>query len=199
MEHLGGNIFTDSIVTFTGEIFSEMLSGYVADEIGRAFVLRFAGLLGGVGFIMYELIQIQSIKTILIFMTSFGFSATFNVIYIYSPEAFPTTIRSTVMGFLYLASRLGALMVPSVSSILSHVAIFFGALSILSSYLCFGLEETLGKDIQDDVPEAIRQSSFLSKRASRKNITSLRQISRLSKNSIRKSIVSDFYFKVDEI
>lgn len=195
LEHLGGDLITDSIVTFTGEIISEIISGYCADEFGRLIVLKSAGFLGGTGFILYEMISSHKIKTILIFITSFGFSATFNVIYIYSPEIFPTSVRSTVMGFLYLLSRFGALIVPSVSAFVPHSPLLFGVLAIVSSYLCFQLTETLGREMEDDMPEVVRQKSFLS--------TSNRAISKklsrkyLSKMSFNKAIVSDYYFKVD--
>lgn len=198
LEHLGGDIITDSIVTFTGEIISEIISGYFADEFGRLVVMKSAGFIGGIGFILYELVDNHSIKTLFIFLTSFGFSATFNVIYIYSPEIFPTSIRSTVMGFLYLISRLGALIVPSVTAIIPHTPILFGLLSIVSSYLCFQLTETLGRDIDDDMPEVNRQKSFLS--TSNAAIRKSRRISGkyINKTSFNKPIISDFYFKIEE-
>lgn len=195
LEHLGGDIFTDSLVTFSGEIFSEILSGWCADEFGRVLVLKGSGFLGGISFILYEVISDPTMKSILIFGTSMGFSATFNVIYIYSPEIFPTTIRSTVMGFLYLISRFGALAAPSLSAMVPHNPVLFGIAAIISSYLCFQLEETLGKDIADDVPEAKRQMSFLS----RSPLASQRKLSYVSKVSINnRTVVSDLYFKIDE-
>jgi len=198
LEHLGGDIITDSIITFTGEIISEIISGYFADEFGRLLVLKSAGFIGGFGFIFYELLGNHSLKNLFIFMTSFGFSATFNVIYIYSPEIFPTSIRLTVMGFLYLNSRLGALIVPTVSLIIPHTPILFGILSIISSYLCFQLTETLGREIDDDMPEIIRQKSFLS--TSNAAIRTSRRLSKkfVSKLSLNKPIMSDFYFKIEE-
>ena len=196
LEHLGGDLITDSIVTFTGEIISEIISGYLADEFGRLIVLKSAGFIGGIGFILYEIISNKSLKTLFIFMTSFGFSATFNVIYIYSPEIFPTSVRSTVMGFLYLVSRLGALLVPTVSTVIPHTPILFAILAIISSYLCFQLTETLGREMEDDMPEVVRQKSFLS--TSNRNVS--RKLSRkyFSKMSFNKAIVSDFYFKIDD-
>ncbi len=188
---------TDSLVTFTSEIISELVSGYCADEFGRLFVLRSSGIIGGITFILYELTNSHSIKTVMIFITSFGFSATFNVIFIYSPEIFPTSVRSTVMGYLYLISRLGALLSPSVSAIIPHMPILYGVLAVVSSYLCFQLTETLGKNIEDDMPEVMptRQTSFLSqnRHASWKNSRKY-----LSKMSFNKSIVSDYYFKIEE-
>ena len=191
LEHLGGDIFTDSFITFISEIISEMTSGYIADEYGRLIVLKTAGIGGGVSFILYSLISNPSIRSVLIFITSFGFSASFNLVFIYSPEVFPTSIRSTVIGFLFLMSRIGALVVPSLSALFPNPFLIFGLLSIISGYLCFYLEETLGNDILDDIPEIIRQKSFLSfnQNKSKKN---------LSKLNISKAIVSDCYFKVHD-
>jgi MFS family permease len=192
LEHLGGNLFADSIVTFLGELASEILSGYCADEFGRVIVLKFGALFGGVSFIFYELITDATLKSILLFCTSIGFSAFFNAIYIFSPEAVPTSVRSTVMGFLYLISRLGALMAPTVSAVLPHSAICYGFVSVFAFYFCFQLKETLGKEIPEDVPESKRQQSFLSRTASK------RKISYTSKRSFNRTIVSDLYFKIDE-
>jgi ABC-type multidrug transport system fused ATPase/permease subunit len=192
LEHLGGNLFVNSIVTFIGEMFSELLSGFLADEFGRILVLKISGIMGGVGFIMYELIEDGHwIKSVFIFMTSFGFSGTFNLIYIYSPEVFPTTIRSTVMGWLYFTSRLGAMLVPGLTPHIPHNPILFGCLSLVTVYASSFLTETLGKEIPDDVPEAKRQTSFLT--------TSNRKLSSSNSYNVsftRKTIVSDSYFKL---
>ena len=174
---------------------SELISGYLADKYGRLIVLKSSGFLGGIGFILYFFIENHSIKTMLIFITSLGFSATFNVIFIYSPEIFPTSIRSTVMGFLYFISRLGALIVPSVTVIIPKPALLFGILSVISSYLCFNLTETLGKEIEDDMPEINRQKSFLSSGLNKSNTKLSRR--NFSKNSLGVPIVSDYYFKID--
>jgi hypothetical protein len=162
LEHVGTNIFIDSIITFIGEAVSELLTGYLCDVFGRLVILKGCGFLGGFSFIFYEILIEGPIKSVLIFTTSFGFSGVFNVIYIYTPEAFPTSIRSTVMSFVFFISRIGALLVPSVSAAVEKNAFVFGALSIFSSYLAFRLPETLGQPLEDDVPESKKQMTFLS-------------------------------------
>jgi hypothetical protein len=139
-----------------------MLTGYLSDVFGRLFILKTCGFLGGVSFILYEILLEGTFRSVLIFTTSFGFSGIFNTIFIYSPEVFPTSIRSTVMSYLFFISRCGALLVPSVSAAIKRNAFVFGAMSILSSYLAFNLPETLGQPIEDDVPESKKQMSFLS-------------------------------------
>jgi MFS family permease len=194
IEHLGGDIFIDSIITFAAEIISELSSGYMADEFGRVIVLELSGAIGGAAFILWELTTNPNwLKSVFVFITSFGFSATFNTIYIYSPESFPTTIRSTAMGFLFLISRLGALLVPSVSAIVPHNPIFFGILAIISAYCSTMLPETLGSEIPDDVPESKRAFSFLSKSGINSDKKYMSPM-----NASRKTIISDFYFKVEQ-
>lgn len=185
IEHLGGNLFIDSIVTFGGEAVSEILSGYMADHFGRVIVLEVCGFMGGFGFIAYEFLspEYATIKTVLIFISSFGFSGVFNLLFIYTPEIFPTSIRSTVMGLVYFISRIGALLVPTVVAIVSRSNFVFGIVSIFGAYLCYQLKETLGEDILDDVPENLHQLSFLSThRLSKQN------------SSFLKPMISDRYF-----
>lgn len=55
---------------------------------------------------------------------------------------------------------MGALIVPSVSALIPRIQLFFGVLGILSSFLCLNLKETIGKEIEDEVPE-VRSQNFL--------------------------------------
>ena len=195
LEQLGGSVILNSLVMFTAEIISELLTGYLADQYGRLIIFKISGLIGGIAFILFELFSNITFKTILIFITSFGFSGTFNLIFIYSPEIFPTTIRSTTMGFLYFMSRLGPLLVPTLSKFLPHIPILFGFLSLSTSYLSFKLEETLGRDIEDDMPDIVRQKSFLSfnQKKSQKSFRNIRS----KETSNLKLITKDGFFKID--
>jgi MFS family permease len=188
IEHLGGNMFVDSILTFSAELFAEMISGWFADIYGRKIVLQGGCFVGGIAFILFELISTPSIKTVLLFITSLGFSTVFNVIYIYSPEAIPTSIRSTVMGVLFVSSRIGAMSVPTILRIVNHPPILFGILSLISGYLCKFMEETLGAELQDDIVENTKpeaQQSFF---------TSSRRLLGSKGEKLRRTIVSDTYF-----
>jgi MFS family permease len=188
IEHLGGNMFVDSILTFSAEMTAELLSGWFADIYGRKVVLEVGNIMGGISFIIYEMIEKSPLKTALIFSTSFGFSSVFNVIYIYSPEAIPTSIRSTIMGLLYFSSRIGAMIVPGLLRFINHPPIFFGMLALVSAYLSTFLEETLGADLPDELIEFTEPAtqSFFS--GSKKRIGSRRE-------NLRRTIVSDNYFK----
>jgi MFS family permease len=190
IENLGGDLFIDTIVTFGGEAMSEMLSGYLADHFGRIIVLKICGFMGGFGFIAYESLghELATLKTILVFVSSFGFSGVFNLLFIYTPELFPTSIRSTVTGSVYFISRVGALMVPSVVALIAGSNYVFGMISIIGSILCYYMPETLGEDILDDVPENLHQLSFLS----------THKLSKQNSSMMVKTMISDRYFFGDD-
>ena len=162
---MGGDFFADSILAFTGEISSELSSGWLAEIFGRVLVMQAGAFLGATAFLLY--ISISSsflwLKSILIFLSTFGFAAIFNVVFIYTPELFPTPIRGTICGFSYLISRLGAMIVSPITEAFgpSHanlILVFFG---YAMGTACFYLEETLGKEMQDEIPEALGATSFV--------------------------------------
>lgn len=196
LEHISGDIVTNSIVIFTGELISEIISGYLADKYGRLIVMQTAGFIGGMGFLFHEFSSNKTFKKLLVFLISLGFSANFNIIFIYAPEVFPTTVRSTVYGFLCFIGKFGAFTVPSISALVPRVQFLFALLAIVSSCLCFLLKETLGSQMQDDIPEVKRRKSFLSV-----SDTAARRISLncLRKMSINKQLLCDSLLKVDPL
>jgi MFS family permease len=186
------NMFMESIVTYGAEVISEILSGWLAGIFGRVKVLKILSFMGGVCFIAYYFSSDKFVRTILIFMSSFGFSGAVNDLYIYSPEVFPTSIRSVTVGFLFLTSRVAAMLIPILNKMIKQLPILCGAMSILGSYLCFYLEETLGKDLLDDIPEVKRGYSVLS--TSSKNISKMTFSPTYRKST--ESIVSGSYFRL---
>ena len=163
--HMGGDFFADSILAFTGEITSELSSGWMAEIFGRVFVMQSGAFLGATCFLVYISTPVTYfwMRSFFIFFATFGYAALFNVVFIYTPELFPTPIRGTVCGFSYLISRLGAMIVSPLTeafgpSKANFIFILFG---YLMGVCCFYMEETLGKEIQDEIPEATGNTSFV--------------------------------------
>jgi MFS family permease len=192
LERKEGNIFIDTIITYTAEVIAELFSGFCANIFGRVFMIKYLSFAGGIGFLLNFLINSRTIQPFLIFVSSFGFSGALNILYIYTPESFPTSIRAKTFGFLFLISRAAAVVVPVVSNISRHMPLFIAILSSLGGWMTCFLEETLGREMVDDIPELQRKYSVLS--FSKKSLKSINKIS--STNLIRETIVSDIYFKV---
>ncbi len=97
----------------------------------------------------------MEIKAILIFISMFGFSATFNVIYIYTPEILTISIKGSMSEFLFLLSRFAPFCVPILSEFIGdYIDFAFILMGISYGIACFGLNETLGKVITEDIPES---------------------------------------------
>lgn len=102
-----GNIFIKSIVTYTAEVVAEMSSGLLANKYGRVTMIESLSYLGGVTFILSYFLndKFQSLRSIILFGGGFGFAEAFNLLYIYTNEIFPMSIKALSFGFLFLISR----------------------------------------------------------------------------------------------
>lgn len=158
-----GNLFLNSIFTYTGEVISEMCSGILANKFGRVRVTEVLSYMGGFAFIISYFIQRGNdfFRSIILFISSFGFSGSLNLLYIYTNELFPMSIKALTFGFMYLMSRAGGVAIPLFLAS-SYYPIILGGLSVSCGYLMGKLPETLGKKLLDDVPETIRNYSALS-------------------------------------
>ena len=157
-----GNLFLNSIFTYTGEVISEMCSGILANKFGRVRVTEILSYLGGFAFIISYFIQNNKIiLSIILFLSSFGFAGALNLLYIYTNELFPMSIKALTFGFMYLMSRAGGVAIPIFLNT-NYYPILLGGLSVSCGYFMGKLPETLGKKLLDDVPETIRKFSALS-------------------------------------
>ena len=157
-----GNLFLNSIFTYTGEVISEMCSGILANKFGRVRVTEILSYLGGFAFIISYFIQNNKIfLSFILFLSSFGFAGALNLLYIYTNELFPMSIKALTFGFMYLMSRAGGVAIPLFLNTV-YYPIILGGLSVSCGYFMGKLPETLGKKLLDDVPETIRRYSVLS-------------------------------------
>ena len=158
-----GNLYLNSIFTYTGEVISEMSSGVLANSFGRVRVTEILSYLGGFAFILSYFMQkdYDLLRSVILFISSFGFSGSLNLLYIYTNELFPLSIKALTFGFMYLMSRAGGVAIPLFLAS-DYYPIILGGLSISCGYLMGKLPETLGKKLLDDVPETIRSYSALS-------------------------------------
>lgn len=158
------NIFSHSVFTFLGEIVAEMISGILANCFGRVNVMTYLSYMGGISFIVSYFInenEYDLIKTAFLFISSFGFAGTMNLLYIYTNEIFPISIKSSTFGFMFLVSRAGGVAVPLFTKSKLY-PIILGTISVSCGLMLRSREETIGKKLEDDVPESKREYSPLS-------------------------------------
>ncbi|XP_049909750.1 synaptic vesicle 2-related protein-like [Epinephelus moara] len=93
--------------------------------------------------------------TICIFIARASVSGGFQVVFVYTPEVYPTEIRAFAMGTCSAVARLGALITPFVAQVLLRASLpvtlsFYCVLSLLGGIVSLLLPiETLGRTLQE--------------------------------------------------
>ena len=164
LENMKGNFFENSFFSFFGEATAELLSGYLSGIFGRTIILKVGGVVGALGFLGNKFCP-YSLKSILLLIAMMGYSSTFNVMYIYTPEIIPSSIRSTVCGAIYFCGMVAPSCVPFIKTFIpntfENLFIIFG---FLYSIACIKLKETLGKENSDEIPEEKKEMLLINQK-----------------------------------
>lgn len=151
--HMKGNFFFNGILSFSGEIISELGSGYLADIKGRIVIMKYSTYLGSISLLIYKFVG-TNLKSIFVMGSMFGYAAIYNVLGIYVPENFPVYIRGNVTGFLIILLRFSPILVPFLTNILGqNVDYVFISLGFFAGFILNFLEETFGKPTIECIPE----------------------------------------------
>ena len=150
-----GSFYLTCFCSFAGEITGELSSGVLAGIIGRIKVLYIGCFISGLSMILYTLIDSIGLSYLCIFLATLGVASSFNVLFIYTPELYPTPIRGIICGYTYLLSRFGAMVVSPITSSLGAYTtnILFSCASIAAGIIISKMPETLGKELQNEIPE----------------------------------------------
>lgn len=142
MENYSGDFFTNYFITYIAEALSLILSGYVANLLGRLATMKVFSMIVAIAFIIFECFSgLAKVSFIFIFIASFGISAFYNVMSISQNEYFPTVIRGTSVGFLYIISKLATTFVPYLTIYFSHSPLLISLFLIVGFFLMFKLDE----------------------------------------------------------
>jgi MFS transporter, OCT family, solute carrier family 22 (organic cation transporter), member 4/5 len=80
----------------------------------------------------------------------FGMAATYNLLFIYTAELFPTVVRNAALGCTAQASQMGAIVAPLVVMLGERLPFaVFGASGIVGGLLVLYLPETMNKPLYD--------------------------------------------------
>ena len=94
----------------------------------------------------------------------FGASAAFTLIYLYTAEMFPTTVRATALGVCSMGARVGGILAPQVVLYLPTVApkespmAVMGVCSLVGAFLSVFLPETLGSHTVQSISDVLALS-----------------------------------------
>jgi OCT family organic cation transporter-like MFS transporter 4/5 len=161
---LGGDLFMNFFLAGLVEFPSYFFCMYIFKYIGRRPLL--AIMMYGAGFSCLAIIPFVMAKNVyhvpimcFAMLGKFCITSSFGIIYVYSAEVYPTTLRQIGVGSCSVVGRAGSIVAPFIKE-LTAIASFgasmgiFGTLSVLVGLFCILLPETRDKEIPDTLEEA---------------------------------------------
>ncbi|XP_017979372.1 PREDICTED: organic cation/carnitine transporter 7 isoform X2 [Theobroma cacao] len=150
--------YKDVFITTFAEFPGLLLSAATVDKFGRKFSMSIMFFLCCIFLPPLVFHQPQALTTGLLFGARICITTTFTVVYIYAPEIYPTSIRSTGVGVASSVGRIGGMVCPLVAVGLVHgchqtAAIMLFEIVIFVSGICvlFFPLETKGRDLSDSI------------------------------------------------
>lgn len=152
--NLETNLYITVLVNAVAEMPAFFLTAVLIDRFGRkplgVGTQWFSGIFCIVGSFMGNEGAWKVMRMACGVLGIFGMAGTYNLLFIYAMELFPTVVRNAALGCATQAAQLGAIMAPFVVVMGGGIPfLIFGVCGIVGGLLTFYLPETLNKPLYD--------------------------------------------------
>jgi len=159
--NLAGSIYLNNFLSGLVEIPSHIVAQFAVDIIGRRTTLMSLMSLSGFGAFISGFLKGKQ-RIFFALVGRFGISGSFNVVYLYTTELFPTIVRSAALGSCSMIGRIGSISAPQVlflrvisPELPSIVLALFAFLAVLT---CTLVPETHGLILEESLEGAELQA-----------------------------------------
>lgn len=132
--------------------------------LGRKFICMIGFLLAGLCLFLTMVLlwadpTAEIALLVLVVIGKSSLTGVYATLYIFTPELFPTTVRSTAMGLCSMIARVGAVSASFIAMYLADVSkmatcLIFAVLATAAGFACIGLPETAGQPFLETIEEA---------------------------------------------
>ncbi|KAJ0481693.1 putative major facilitator, sugar transporter, major facilitator superfamily [Helianthus annuus] len=152
--NLETNLYVSVLVNAVAEMPAFFLTAVLIDRFGRkplgVGTQWFSGIFCIAGSFMGNEGAWKVIRMLCGVLGIFGMAGTYNLLFIYAMELFPTVVRNAALGCATQAAQLGAILAPFVVVMGGGIPfLVFGVCGIVGGLLTFYLPETLNKPLYD--------------------------------------------------
>ncbi|MFS7984654.1 putative major facilitator, sugar transporter, major facilitator superfamily [Helianthus anomalus] len=152
--NLNTNIYLSVLFNSAAEMPAYLLTAILIDRFGRKPLGIGTQWFSGIFCLLGSLVGSQGnwkvIRTLCSVLGIFGMAGTYNLLYVYAMELFPTVVRSAALGSARQVGQIGAIIAPFVVVMDADFSfIVFGACGIVGGILMFFLPETLNMPLYD--------------------------------------------------
>ncbi|CAK8535216.1 unnamed protein product [Lathyrus sativus] len=152
--NLETNLYMNVLLNAVSELPAFMLMAVLSYRFGRKPLtigtMWFSGFFCLMGSLMSNIGVWKVIKMVCGVLGIFGIAGTYNLLFIYTTELFPTVVRNTALGSTAQAVQMGAILVPFVVVLGGWLPFgVFAVCGILGGMIAFYLPETLNMPLYD--------------------------------------------------
>ncbi|XP_020109338.1 organic cation/carnitine transporter 4, partial [Ananas comosus] len=152
--NLKTNLYLSVLLNAVAEMPAFVLTAVLLDRFGRKPLGVGTMWLSGVFCIVGSMVggygAMKIVRMVCGILGIFGMAATYNLLFIYTAELFPTVVRNAALGCATQASQMGAILAPMVVVLGDKVPFaVFGLSGIVGGILVFYLPETMNKPLYD--------------------------------------------------
>ncbi|XP_067007242.1 organic cation transporter protein [Anabrus simplex] len=157
---LAGNKYLNYILTGVIELPSPIATYYCLNRIGRKVSLCGSLIASGICCFLFIAVPTEMtwLRIVLYLAGKFSITISFDVIYIFAVEMFPTELRQSMLAGCSVMGGLGPIAAPQVPLLARYMEslplLLFGSTSVISGILALLLPETIGIKLPDTVEEA---------------------------------------------
>ena len=158
------NFFLNYITFFSLSAVTQILIGIISDCYGRRAPLTYSFYLSSISYLIFILTEEKIlIKKIFFFICIITSSSLFSLLFIFSSEDFPTSIRGTVLGFLFGISQAIALIVYYLDNPLV-LCLIISLSNCIGGRIAESMEDTFDILLDDTFPEMYKNDNLKKKK-----------------------------------
>ncbi|XP_014451995.1 solute carrier family 22 member 6 isoform X2 [Alligator mississippiensis] len=163
LQKFGVSIYLIQVIFGAVDIPAKLIGFCVINFIGRRVTQATALLLAGLAILANIFVpqDLQTMRTVLAVFGKGCLAASFNCVFLYTGELYPTVIRQTGMGLGNTLARVGGIVAPLVRMTSDYSPslplIIYGAAPVISGIATCFLPETLNMPLPDTIEDVERQ------------------------------------------
>jgi len=163
---LAGSTYLNNTLGGVVELICYIILIFTIDKISRKKYLGYSLVVGGIACLISTIFtqfseshkSFTTIATVFALCGKFAISGSFAIVYNYSAEVYPTCVRSTGMGVVSMASRIGGVVTPFTLQLQYSIpwltSVIFGIFALAAGFFAFFLPETKDKKLPTTLDEA---------------------------------------------
>uniref|UniRef100_A0A1A9WE24 Major facilitator superfamily (MFS) profile domain-containing protein n=1 Tax=Glossina brevipalpis TaxID=37001 RepID=A0A1A9WE24_9MUSC len=160
--NLGGNKYNNFIWNGLIQIPGLILPLFIMDSLGRRISLFVSMLTCGLCMIATIFFDGYGVELTLFLIGKFAITCSFQILYFFTSEIFPTNVRSSLLSLCSMIGRFGSMLAPQTPLLINYYEfspqILFASFALVSGCLTLFFPETANKTLPTTMVEASQLS-----------------------------------------